>query len=1226
MDVSMRTEAVEAARDLLRRFKLAYPDWRDDLAPVEQIAAWLGCEVETFHPDDYPGGTYGFLEPGEPLIWLCRDLSATLRRFTLAHELGHVVLHSHIPTGHDLPASARTPFAAQDEPGVSPDDPCQVQDVREEVTGLFSQQQTKELLGPGLAYDPRSRRELAANLFAAELLMPLERVWELFVVQGVEPESLAARFGVSQAALFNRLTGLFTEQPACSTDAAEPGPVEKDALSEQPVSEVPKSAKKAYDEFQQAAIETPTPALVVAGPGSGKTSTLIGRAEYLLQSQGVLPEQILALTFSRKAAQEMQERLQQILPADLPSPTISTFHAFCAELLRTHGQRVGLRQDFALVDDAEGYFLLQSQAESLRLNHYQNLYNPASPFRDFLKAISRAKDELVTPARYRELALAMRAQAHGDEVREAAERALEVAAVYELYQRGLERRGDSDFGGLLMLTVQLLSEHADIRAAIEQRYQHILVDEFQDINRASGVLLRLLAGEQKRVWVVGDANQAIYGFRGASPANIANFHEDYPDAVVLPLSRNYRSRPDIVHLADTFRGAILEPDSGIGAVQTARATQHDPYITLAIAPDEASELRGLMRDIQAKLAEGYRCSDIMVLCRTRAMVRKVTRELAKVGLPVNARAGLMEQEHSKNLLSLLLLIADPSGMGILRVARLPAHPLGQEDIEALLLEARAQQTTLLALILREELPPTLSAAGVRALARLAAIIKHLLHGSNSVWSLLARYLLLETSLGRDLLTADEGDVQARVMREDYANLLQLAHTYDLRLQEIRQRIEDQAREAGEEPPQMPLPDLQEQIKGFLDYLQILLSLRQEGGEGRREESGEEAGDAPEVLRVMTVHASKGLEFPVVYLPGLSQRRFPLQKRYNPTPPPAGMLPAEWDGDRAHESGEACLFYVGTTRARDQLILSYSERYGKQNAKRSGYIDALIVGLPDERVRRVSWQNEEEQETAEIEPELEIERAFISQPSPRFIEAVRAKNLKSSHLEEYQACPRRYAYSTIYAFQGSESEFLPFWNAMSATIKALVERAGRADLPIQKEEVAELFHQQWHEHGDAEGPFARLYEQHGEEVVEQLWRQLQAGQTGGWQLRQTLQVNLAGRTIDVSIDRVELSAQDGQPAKLVRTRFGKSKSKPTVGTRELLYLHASRQHHAGQEVTLHTHNLSTGETYEIKMSARKEEALFGGLELAMQGIERQDFTPKPDAYVCPTCPFYLICPA
>src|SRR6266436_1165982 len=152
-------------------------------------------------------------------------------------------------------------------------------------------------------------------------------------------------------------------------------------------------------------------------------------------------------------------------------------------------------------------------------------------------------------------------QAHSDEDVQSAEKALEIAEIYTLYQQRLQRQGDTDFGGLIMLAVQLLKEHSDVRNELQQKYQHILVDEFQDINRASGVLLRLLAGEQRNVWVVGDANQAIYGFRGASPANIANFKDDYPGAAVLPLSRNYRSRPDIVHLADAFRCEHLEPGS-----------------------------------------------------------------------------------------------------------------------------------------------------------------------------------------------------------------------------------------------------------------------------------------------------------------------------------------------------------------------------------------------------------------------------------------------------------------------------------------------------------------------------------------------------------------------------------------------------------------------------------------------------------------------------------------
>lgn len=1208
MDILLRLEATEAASDLLRRFGEEHPDWQGDATPLERIITWLGCEIETFHPDDYPDGTYGFVEPGEQLIWLRRDLSPTLRRFTLAHELGHVLLHAH----EDI--SPTTLSAQEDELQTISDTHCQGQDVSEDLTGLFAQEHAEELLGPGFVYDPRSRRELAANLFAAELLMPLERVEDLYITQRLSPDVLATRFNVSQAALLNRLAGLLGSQPT-STLTPESAQEMSDALLQT-------APAKSYDEFQQSAIETPTPALIVAGPGSGKTSTLIGRVQYLLQREEIRPEQILALTFSRKAAQEMQERLQAILPAHLPAPTISTFHAFCAELLRMHGARVGLRQDFELVDDAEGYFLLQNLAENLPLRHYQNLHNPAEPFQHFLKAISRAKDELVSPARYRELAEQMHLHAESEETTQAAERALEVAAVYELYQRALERRGDSDFGGLLMLTVQLLEQHAEMRAEMEQRYQHILVDEFQDINRASGVLLRLLAGEQQRVWVVGDLNQAIYGFRGASPANITHFHQDYPDARVLPLSRNYRSRPDIVSLADTFKGALLEQDQRVGAVQTVRATHSDPYITLAIAPNEAHELRGLVYDIQQKLAEGYTCRDIVVLCRTRDRARRITRALARAGLPVYERASIFEQEHIRDLLSLLLLFADNSGMGLLRAAHLPAHPFGQADVEELLLEARALKTAPLNLVLRGEMPLMMSQEGQRALERLATILKNL-HHCNSIWTLLARYMLLETSLARELLEAAETSHQARLVAEDYARLLQYAHTYDQRRQARQQELAERAREREEEPPAEP--GIEEQARDFLAYLQVLAHLRQEG-EGKHEEGGAEDEGMPAILRVMTVHASKGLEFPVVYLPGLARGRFPLRRQHNPVPPPYGMLPPASEDEQAHESGEACLFYVGTTRARDQLILSHSERYGKQSAKRSSYIDALLVGLPDERVRRVLWHDEEPGAPAEMGQPQAAAPIVSSQPSQVFIGAMQPDKLRSRDIEEYQTCPRRYAYSSIYGFQSSDGSYLPFWQATSETLKALIERMAAGEQPTSLEEVAELFQHAWHAQGGEARPFAHVYERHGEEIAAQVWQQLQDQQADRWQMRQSLTVHLAGQTIEVPIDRVESSTQGAQSTTFVRARMGKSKSKPEAGTRELLYLHARRQHHAGREVRLETHNLSTGERHEITVSARKEQSLLSELEQAVQGIERHDYTPRPDARTCSMCPFALICPA
>src|SRR5207248_6273731 len=167
-------------------------------------------------------------------------------------------------------------------------------------------------------------------------------------------------------------------------------------------------------------------------------------------------------------------------------------------------------------------------------------------------------DELVSPTAYKWLALRMLEQASSDVEIERAEKALEIANIYALYQAVLQRQKDTDFGGLIMLIVQLLHEHPEVRQQLQQKYQHILVDEFQDINRASGILLRELAGDTRNVWVVGDANQAIYGFRGASPANIANFCNDYADAVVLSLSRNHRSRPDIVSFADAFRSRQLD--------------------------------------------------------------------------------------------------------------------------------------------------------------------------------------------------------------------------------------------------------------------------------------------------------------------------------------------------------------------------------------------------------------------------------------------------------------------------------------------------------------------------------------------------------------------------------------------------------------------------------------------------------------------------------------------
>ena len=1267
MDDRIQGLAAEAARQVLQSFRESCAQWTDDKIPLNELAAWLGLEITTFDPDDYPKGTYGYLEPRENLIWLHRNLPEGLHRFTLAHEIGHAILHRE--AAHPYVFSLLLPSVGVIDTGAASEDTCKEQDVREGVTDLLYQDQTEELLGIDITYDPHSQREIAANIFAAELLMPLERVRTLYVSAETPANELAVIFGVSKFALLNRLSMLLTPGEMYVHRGSDhsgrtgngggygvDGHAQDSSDKVQTLTETMHTPKKEYDEFQQAAIEAPTPALIVAGPGSGKTSTLIGRVEYLIHTQGIAPENILALTFSRKAAGEMQERLQGVLDTQSTFPIVSTFHAFCAEQLRSYWSLVGLRQDFACLDDAEGYFLLLRLANELPLRHYQNLNTPTYYFPAILSGISRAKDELVSPMEYKRLALRMLEQASSDEEIERAEKALEIANIYALYQAALERQKDTDFGGLIMLTVQLLQEHTEVYQQLQHKYQHILVDEFQDINRASGILLRELAGDARHVWVVGDANQAIYGFRGASPANITNFYNDYAGAVVLPLSRNYRSRPDIVSFADAFRSKQLDSDNVQITFQTVRSTSVDTYVTLAIASDEASELNGLISDIRRKLVEGYHFRDIVILCRTRAQARKISQSLIFEGLPVIERGGLLEQEHIKNLLSIVMLFADMSGMGLLRAARHPEHALTQRDIEALLQAAKEQNISPIALIDRNLTPNMISREGRSAIARLSNILKNLNSPQNvqSIWSLLAGYLFIETSMVCELLL-DTVDAQAQAILADYTGILQLARHYDQQQLTLRFQQEEDALAQGEQIESLDLPPIYKQARGFLDYLSVLKTLRSDGG-NRRQDSESEDKETPDIIRVMTVHASKGLEFPVVYLPGIVKQRFPIQRRSKFVEPPTGMLPAESEGDVAHETGEACLFYVGATRARDHLVLSYAERYGKKNYKRSSYIDALVAGLPEERIRRLVWKavDGEEADQEEIDrAKIDRDRAspvptfheedfttepswfvpFTSQPSDDFIETTKPKKLTLGALETYQNCPRQYMYSTIYKFCGEKTTYLAFWHATHETVEALRQKLeenkgleGWNEELLTEKDAEELYSQHWQQEKGDTLPFAVLYERHGHEVSELIRRKLLSSGDATWRLRQTFTVDIAGKTIEVVVDRVETPEHTGEPIKFVRTRFGKRKQKPTASAREMLYVHASRQHHPGRSIELQAHNLSTGETYPITLTEKKEQSLYNELERAIIGLERHEFPPKPDVIRCPGCPFFLICPA
>jgi DNA helicase-2/ATP-dependent DNA helicase PcrA len=305
------------------------------------------------------------------------------------------------------------------------------------------------------------------------------------------------------------------------------------------------------NDAQRVAVEHDAgPLLIVAGAGTGKTTVLTRRYARLVGQPGSSVERVLALTFTEKAAGEMEDRVLGLLPAGAYDFWIATFHGFCQRLLEAHALDIGLPTHAKLLTGTEGWLLLRRHINELPLEYYKPLGNPTKFLRAIMSHISRAKDEGITPERY--AAFAEEANlGEGEEAETERQRLRELAAVYGLYQRLLREQGFLDFGDLILETLRLLRERPRILREYREQFTHIMVDEFQDTNWAQYELVKLLAGEQKNITVVGDDDQAIYKFRGASLANILQFRDDFPEAKTVALVENYRSKKEILTTAYT---------------------------------------------------------------------------------------------------------------------------------------------------------------------------------------------------------------------------------------------------------------------------------------------------------------------------------------------------------------------------------------------------------------------------------------------------------------------------------------------------------------------------------------------------------------------------------------------------------------------------------------------------------------------------------------------------
>ena len=1000
-------------------------------------------------------------------------------------------------------------------------------------------------------YGPRERRECQANVFAREFLLPCGEARRLFSGEKLSAADIAERLGVPVGLVHQQLAQALLV-PAIEDPATAP------------------AAVSALDDSQMTAARAEAgPHLIEAGPGTGKTRTLIARIGWLLK-QGVDPTSILVLTFSNKAAEELRERVAASSPDAAPAIWAGTFHAFGLEILRKFGDRLGLDPNLRVADPGDALLLLEEELPSLPLKHYLRLYEPAFALRDMLTAISRAKDELIGPEGYRELGEKMLVAAgdDGDEV-EKAEKAIEVAEVFAVYEGLLEARGVVDFADLIVKPVRLLQDDPEVGEVLRAQYEWILVDEYQDVNRASGVLLKLLAGAGRNVWAVGDARQSIYRFRGASPANIRSFEDDFEGAKRLSLGINYRSQAPVVELFTAFAQDMKATVGGLPPTWGSHRGHEDGEIRMEVATDLDAEAAGLASEIERRRAEGIPYRDQAVLCRSHTYLARFASRLEALGIPVLYLGDLFERREIRDLLALMSLTCEPERGGLLRVATFPEYCIPLEDVRAVLGFAATEDLFPLQAIARFDEIPGITAAGRRGLGSLSSHLEFVRPGTPAA-VLLFVYLFTRSRYLDTVL--DDDTVTGACKRVAIYQLLQFATEYQ---------------PTGDGNPRQQLLRWIRRLETFGDEKQL-----------RQMPSSANGIDA---VRLLTVHASKGLEFGAVHLPALGTSIFPANRKPTPCPPPDGMVPE--DPQASHAEEEECLFFVAMSRARDFLCLSRAERYSEtRKTSHSRLLSSIAAHLPCAPNSPPGWND-----------------AAAAQPAEGALVHLAAdhEEHKAEDLDQYIRCPRTYLYQRILHLSGARDDtaYVQFHRAVYSVLRWMGEFD--AATTVSPEDAVARLDATWEEIGPSTHPYATVYREAADEIVERAVARRASG-------REILDVDWLIQRPEGEIrlrpDHVEVGP-DGPVVRRLRTGRPPKEIKDDIYA---LYELGARSELGGARVEALF--LTTDEAVAVSMTQRKIDTRLARYDKAISGIRGGVFPAKPDDWTCPRCPQYFICSA
>ena len=948
------------------------------------------------------------------------------------------------------------------------------------------------------------------------------------------------------------------------------------------------------------------PLLIIAGAGTGKTKVITHRIAYLISAKFAQPEEILAVTFTEKAANEMEQRVDQLIPYSYSFVEISTFNSFGEKILRNYIHELGYYLDFRLLDDVEQAIFFRENLFRFPLKYYRPLSSPTRHIQELLTAIRRLKQEYIKPEEYLRFARMKKKEAGNKAEKEQACKHQEIALVYKKYQKLQQTGGMIDFEDQVVLAVDLLKKRPSILKEFQERYKYILVDEFQDTNFIQFELLKLLSGLHKNITVVGDDDQSIFRFRGASLSNILNFKQMYPEAARVVINKNYRSTQDILDGAyrliqhnDPERLEFRENiDKSLQATIEAKGKSINllQFDTLSHESDKVADI------ILEKVRDGLNYKDIAILVRRNADADQFLRALNIREIPFrfSGSRGLYSRKEVKILISFIKALTDfEDSRSLFYLALSEIYNMPPYDLTVISNYAYKKNLHLHMVfkkVYQNKSPVKISDNGIKIAQKLFRDLLYFikLAGDKNAGEVLYAFLqksgYLKSLVTEKNLTSELKIKNIRIFFDKIKNFSDLA--------------EDDS------------------IYTFAGHLDVL----QQVGDNPATAEAEFEEDA---VNVLTVHKAKGLEFSVVFMVSLISDRYPGKGRKEKIPVPDDILrgrlyvPAVTTGmgqDKNHIQEERRLFYVGMTRAKKALYLSWAQDYGLKRLKKVSpfVLEALdLTVVPNQTIHSSALE------------ELKRYSPRIAQSeTPAKVREEGVLSLSFLQVDDYLTCPLKYKYRHIVRVPVLPHHNLVFGRVMHDTVHQYLK-----DKIAGKEIMVEVLLADYNRRWVNEGFLSREHEEMKRKSGEKALRRYFLDEESAGILPHLLEKPFKWREENIRFsgrwDRVDLLKEgaviiDYKATKVKDQVEADKRARSSLQLDIYAFSFLKTQESALFETRLYF--LESGITGHARKGEKELKRAWVKIKEAESGIRKQEYPPSPNWHNCNYCEFKSICPS